>query len=128
MRSDVSSERMARPAPPSTFLGEALKACANPHRLAILMWLADPNTHFPPQRDGDLVEDGVCVGFITDKVGLTQPTVTTHLQALAEANLVTSKKIKNWVYYKLNDRGIDDLLVVLSRALNRPESIEHKAS
>lgn len=83
------------------------------------MWLADPRQHFPPQTDGDLVEDGVCVGFLTDKIGLSQPTVTTHLQVLAEADLVRSKKIKNWVYYRLNTARIDALLGDLSVALGR---------
>lgn len=30
---------------------------ANPKRLQVLEWLKDPEAHFPPQRDGDLVED-----------------------------------------------------------------------
>lgn len=38
------------------------KALANDRRLQILDWLKDPTAHFPPQRDGDLVRDGVC-GF-----------------------------------------------------------------
>jgi ArsR family transcriptional regulator len=29
----------------------------------ILDWLRDPERHFPPQRDGDLVLDGVCSLF-----------------------------------------------------------------
>ena len=37
----------------------ALKAIGNPKRLAILGWLKNPRAHFPPQRDGDLVKDGV---------------------------------------------------------------------
>ena len=77
-----------------------LKPLGNEKRLLILRWILDPTNHFPPQRDGDLVEDGVCVGFITDKIGLSQPTVTSHMQILADAGLVTSKKIKNWVFYK----------------------------
>lgn len=100
-------------------LEEALRALSNHHRLTILLWLTEPEMHFPPQRDGDLVEDGVCVGFITDKIGLTQPTVTTHMQALAKADLVTSKKIKNWVYYKPNGPGIARFVDDLSRALGR---------
>lgn len=100
-------------------LEEALRALSNHHRLTILLWLTEPEKHFPPQRDGDLVEDGVCVSFITDKIGLTQPTVTTHMQALAEAELVTSKKIKNWVYYKPSGLGIARFLDDLSRALGR---------
>jgi ArsR family transcriptional regulator len=78
----------------------ALKAIANENRFSILGWLLDPTAHFPPQRDGDLIEDGVCVGFITDKIGLSQPTVTSHMAILAEAGLVTHRKIKNWVFYK----------------------------
>lgn len=101
------------------WLNEALRAISNPHRLMILTWLIEPKKHFPPQRDGDLVEDGVCVGFITDKTGLTQPTVTTHMQALAQAGLVTSKKIKNWVYYKPNGSEISRLVNHLSRALGQ---------
>ncbi|MDR5760603.1 helix-turn-helix domain-containing protein [Caballeronia sp. LZ035] len=100
-------------------LQKALQALSNRHRLTILMWLSEPTKHFPPQRDGDLVKDGVCVGFITEKIGLSQPTVTTHMQALAKADLVTSKKIKNWVYYKPNRVMIDRLLGELDRTLRR---------
>jgi DNA-binding transcriptional ArsR family regulator len=100
-------------------LQKALHALSNRHRLAILMWLTEPEKHFPPQRDGDLVKDGVCVGFITEKIGLSQPTVTTHMQALAKADLVTSKKIKNWVYYRPNRSVIDQVLGELDRVLGR---------
>ncbi|WP_226892618.1 ArsR/SmtB family transcription factor [Phycobacter azelaicus] len=82
-------------------IAAALKVLANENRLQILHWLSDPERHFPPQEDGDLVEDGVCVGFITDKIGLRQPTVTNHMRLLQDAGLVESKKIKNWVFYKL---------------------------
>ncbi|MGR3320997.1 MAG: ArsR/SmtB family transcription factor [Pseudooceanicola sp.] len=85
---------------PAASTATVLKALANENRLRILGWLLDPTAHFPPQQDGDLVEDGVCVGFITDKVGLSQPTVTNHMTILANAGLVTHKKIKNWVFYK----------------------------
>lgn len=100
-------------------LQDALNALSNRHRLTILIWLTEPEKHFPQQRDGDLVEDGVCVGFITEKIGLSQPTVTTHMQALARAGLVTPKKIKNWVYYKLDDASIDRFLDDLGLALRR---------
>lgn len=87
---------------------DLLRALGNEHRLTILGWLSDPRAHFPEQRDGDLVKDGVCVGFITDKIGLSQPTVTNHLQYLSKAGVVTSKRIKNWAFYKLVPSRIDD--------------------
>jgi|GEM_PF-3141255 len=36
------------------------KVLASDKRLQILEWLRDPEAHFPPQQDGDLVTDGVC--------------------------------------------------------------------
>ena len=97
----------------------ALRALSNPRRMTIVRWLADPTAHFPPQRDGDLVEDGVCVGFITKKIKLSQPAVTEHMQVLASAKLVTSKKIKNWVFYKLDKEQVAAVLKELSDTLLR---------
>lgn len=87
-----------------------LRALTNPRRLEIMTWLRDPTAHFPPQRDGDLIEDGVCVGFITKKSGFSQPATTKHMQVLADAGLATSKKIKNWVFYKLDQERLSELI------------------
>ena len=87
----------------------AFAALANPARLRILLWLLEPRAHFPEQRDGDLVEDGVCVGFITDKVGLSQPTVSSHMKKLSKAGLVSGKRIGNWIFYKPNRVAIERL-------------------
>jgi len=83
-----------------------LAALASPKRLQVLDWLRDPVAHFPPQRDGDLVEDGVCVLFIANKLGVAQPTATTHMQALARAGLVSAKRIGQWTFYKRNEAGL----------------------
>ena len=48
---------------------ELVKALASDKRLLILEWLRDPSAHFPPQRDGDLVRDGVCSQFIAESSG-----------------------------------------------------------
>jgi len=97
---------------------QVLKAISNEKRLRILSWILDPVAHFPPQRDGDLIEDGVCVGFITEKIGLKQPTVTAHMKVLADAGLVTSKQIKNWVFYKPDRTAIRDAMKTLEREIN----------
>lgn len=85
---------------------DVFRALASPKRLAILEWLRDPVAHFPPQRDGDLVEDGVCVIFIAEKLGVAQPTATTHLQALARAGLVTATRMGQWTFYKRDEPAI----------------------
>ena len=88
---------------------DVFSALASEKRLQVLEWLKDPRTHFPPQRDGDLVKDGVCVLFIAEKLGVAQPTATTHLQTLARAGLVTSKRVGQWTFYKRNEPAIRTL-------------------
>ncbi len=84
-------------------------ALASTRRLQVLEWLKDPRSNFPPQRDGDLVDDGVCVLFIADKLGVTQPTATSHLQRLARAGLVTSRRIGQWTFYKRDEEAISTM-------------------
>jgi len=85
------------------------KALANDRRLAILSWLKDPTAHFPPQVDGDLVEDGVCGLFIAEKLDISQATLSEHMRVLVQAGLVTPKKIKQWIFYKRNEARIQSL-------------------
>ena len=83
-----------------------MAALASPKRLQVLEWLRDPRAHFPRQRDGDLVDDGVCVLFIANKLGVAQPTATSHLQALARAGLVTSKRVGQWTFYQRDEAAL----------------------
>lgn len=91
-----------------------LKALANDKRRLILEWLRDPERHFPPQRDGDLVSDGVCSLFIAQKLAVSQPTCGEHLRVLAEAGLVRGKKIKQWVFYRRDEERIAQAKEALS--------------
>ena len=85
---------------------DVVKALANEKRLQILGWLKDPRAHFPPQVDGDLVRDGVCGVFIAQKLGVSQPTASEHLRVLAAAGLVRAKRIKQWTFYKRDEKNI----------------------
>jgi ArsR family transcriptional regulator len=82
---------------------DLLRALANERRLQILEWLKDPRAHFPPQVDGDLVEDGVCGVNIADKLGLSQPTLSEHMRILVQAGLVRAKRIKQWTFYRRDE-------------------------
>ncbi len=85
---------------------EVVKALANEKRLQILAWLKEPREHFPPQVDGDLVRDGVCGVFIARKLGVSAPTASEHLRVLVQAGLVRAKRIKQWTFYKRDERRI----------------------
>lgn len=86
---------------------EIFKALANDKRLLILEWLKDPCSHFPPQKDGDLESDGVCSVYIADKLGLSQPTVSIHMKELTRAGLVRAKRIKQWTFYRRDEKQIE---------------------
>jgi DNA-binding transcriptional ArsR family regulator len=83
-----------------------VKALANERRLQVLHWLKQPRAHFPPQADGDLVRDGVCGVFIAQKLGVSQPTASEHLRILTQAGLVRAKRIKQWTFYKRDEKRI----------------------
>ncbi len=91
-----------------------MKALASDKRLLILAWLKDPRAHFPPQRDGDLVQDGVCSLLIAEKLGVSQPTCGEHLKVLSRAGLIKAKKIRQWVFY----RRVDDRIATAKEQLS----------
>ena len=94
--STVSAERM-------------LRALANERRLQILEWLRSPTEHFPPQTDGDLARDGVCGVLIAQKLGVSHPSVSEHLKILAAAGLIRGKRIRQWTFYRRDERRIGEL-------------------
>jgi len=83
-----------------------LRAIANDRRLQILDWLKQPRKHFPPQVAGDLVKDGVCGLNIAKRLRVSQPTASDHLNILAGAGLIRSRRIKQWTFYKRDEAAI----------------------
>jgi len=90
-------------------IATALRALANERRLQILEWLKDPVANFPPQVDGDLVDDGVCAVWIAEKLGVSQPTLSEHMKVLSQAGLVRAKRIKQWTFYKRDEARIAEI-------------------
>jgi len=64
----------------------AAKALADPTRVRVLAAL----------RGGEL-----CVCELSDALGITQSTLSTHLQVIREAGLVQTRREGKWVYYAL---------------------------
>ena len=96
---------------------ESVKAIANEKRLQILEWLKSPEDHFPPQTYGHLVKDGVCGLFIADKLGVTAPTASEHLRLLTQAGLIRGKRIRQWTFYKRDEKKIAELKRAFKAAL-----------
>lgn len=88
---------------------EVFKALSNKTRLQILNWLKDPELNFPDQKQHSGFENGVCVGQIQTKAGLTQSTVSEYLSVLQRAGLVKSTRIGQWTYYQRNEQAFEIL-------------------
>jgi DNA-binding transcriptional ArsR family regulator len=88
---------------------QVLRALASERRLLILKWLKNPRAHFRAQLDGDLVDDGVCGVLIAEKLGVSQPTVSEHLRVLSQAGLLSSRRVKQWTFYKRDEARISEL-------------------
>lgn len=88
---------------------EIFKALSNKTRLQILGWLKEPDKYFPPAEYEGCTSNGVCVGSIQQKAGLTQSTISEYLTILLRANLVIATRVGQWTYYKRNEEAIREL-------------------
>lgn len=84
------------------------KALANPVRREILAWLKEPAVYFAGQEHA--LENGVCAGQIDARCNMSQSTVSAHLATLHKAELVTSKRVGQWIFFKRNEATIEAFL------------------
>ena len=96
-------------------LVEAAKALSSPTRVQILRWLADPEANFTSRREGDLSPLGVCASLIAERLELSQPTVSRHLDVLRRAGLVTSRRVAGWHFHRRDEAAIGRLQDLLGR-------------
>lgn len=91
---------------------DIFKALSNKTRLQILNWLKAPQQNFPEQASNGFA-DGVCVGQIQKKAGLTQSTVSEYLSTLQRAGLVKSTRVGQWTYYQRNEEAFEALSEII---------------
>jgi DNA-binding transcriptional ArsR family regulator len=59
----------------------------------------------------------VCGVLIAEKLGVSQPTVSEHLRVLARAGIVRGKRIKQWTFYKRDEKRIAEIKDLIVRAI-----------
>jgi ArsR family transcriptional regulator len=85
---------------------EIIKALANENRLLILRWLKHPEQHFPPHKEVEGFDNGVCVAFIQAKLNLSQAATSQYLSILQKAGLLIATRIGKWTYYRRNEEAL----------------------
>ena len=91
-----------------------LKALSNDKRLKILQWLKEPKKHFKSSVC-DIESDGVCVGLIEKKTGLSQSTASQYLALLQQAGLIITERKGQWTYCKRNEQTLKELVKTLGQ-------------
>ena len=98
-------------------LAGALQAVADPARLRLLSLIAA----CPGQE--------ACGCDLTALVGLSQPTVSHHLNVLHEAGLLDRERRGKWVYFTVRPEPLASLRSILSDGATRPSrSVRTRAS
>lgn len=83
-------------------LASIFKALGDPARLRLLNFIA-------AQPDGE-----ACVCFLTEPIGLSQPTVSHHLKVLFDAGVLEREKRGAWVYYRVVHERIEAIRAALA--------------
>jgi DNA-binding transcriptional ArsR family regulator len=78
-------------------------------RLDVLEWLKDPATHFPPQPDGDPVEDGVTADAVAAGLGAPREVARAHLDLLTNIGLLRTRMIGRRTYYRRDEVRIAEV-------------------
>ena len=88
------------------------KALGNETRLNILEWLKNPKENFETQIHLSVMDDfqeGVCVGSIRKKAVLSQSTISSFLSMLEKVELVESRNIGQYTYFRRNEQKIKEI-------------------
>lgn len=87
------------------------KTLGHPHRLELLEQLAQGERS---------------VEILADRTGLSVANASQHLQKMRQAGLASMRREKNFIYYRLADEKILDILAALRRVAERSNAeVEH---
>ena len=86
---------------------EQLKLLADPTRMRILEFLADPKPSLCSR------DEGVCGCDLEGLLGYTQPTVSYHMKLLGEAGLVRSERRGSWVFSELEPAAFRNIAAAM---------------
>ena len=78
--------------------GDQFKALASESRLEILRLLDEPARNFGHQESADPAKTGVCMQLIAEKMGVSQPTISRHIDLLKRGGFLKIVRQQKWSY------------------------------
>ena len=80
---------------------KAFKALSNSDRFNIVQWLVEPKKNFFSEKI-DIDKEGVTIGMIMQKIGLSQSVTSQYVQQLEDAGIITCERKAQFRMCKLN--------------------------
>lgn len=96
---------------------DQIKALSSESRLEILRLLIHPGQEFAHQESADPETTGVCMNMIAERMGVTQPTISRHIDLLRRAGFLTVKKQQKWSYCRRDEAALAEYHQWLSEDL-----------
>lgn len=97
---------------------DQIKALSSESRIEILRLLDDAAAHFGHQESADPAEFGVCVNLIAEKLGVSQPTASRHIDLLKRAGFLKVRRWRQWSYCSRDEAAIGEYHRWLRETLN----------
>lgn len=97
-------------------IDKQLSALNNPVRRQILEWLKD-RSNFPPALPEHAGMEGVCVGYIQEKAGLSQSTISNYMSVLKDAGFVVSARHGQFTFYQREEAALEAFIAAVQHAL-----------
>jgi len=96
---------------------DQIKAMASENRMQILRLLIEPGKDFSHQESADPETVGVCMNLIADRLGVSQPTVSRHIELLHRAGFLTVRKQQKWSYCSRDEAALREYHAWLAGSL-----------
>lgn len=87
-------------------LDRALQAIADPTRRRILQVLKERGNETKSAAEKPVHGPCLCGGEIEERIRLSQPTISHHMNILTKAGLVEATKQGQWRWYRRNEKAI----------------------
>ncbi len=94
-------------------LDRALHAIADPTRRRILLALKERGSETKAAAEKPLYGHCLCGGEIEERIRLSQPTISHHMNILRKAGLVEATKQGQWRWYRRNEKAIREVVKTL---------------
>jgi DNA-binding transcriptional ArsR family regulator len=91
-------------------LDRALHAIADPTRRRILLVLKERGSEIKSAGEKAVRGPCLCGGEIEERIRLSQPTISHHMNILTKAGLVEATKRGQWRWYRRNERAIREVV------------------